>query len=102
MKHVILGNGPAGVIAAEIIRKHAAGDDIVLVGAEPEPPYSRMAIPYLLIGKIDEKGTYLRKDPGHFDRLDLRLKKGRARGVSTAQRASASACSITNCNVARP
>jgi len=86
MKHVILGNGPAGVIAAEIIRKHAAGDDIVLVGAEPEPPYSRMAIPYLLIGKIDEKGTYLRKDPGHFDRLDLRLKKGRARGVSLASR----------------
>jgi len=86
MKHVILGNGPAGVIAAETIRKHAPADDIVLVGAEPEPPYSRMAIPYLLIGKIDEKGTYLRKDPGHFDRLDLRLKRGRAQGVSLTSR----------------
>ena len=29
------------------------GDDIVLVGNEPEPPYSRMAIPYMLIGRID-------------------------------------------------
>jgi NAD(P)H-nitrite reductase large subunit len=86
MKHVILGNGPAGVIAAETIRRHAPGDDIVLVGAEPEPPYSRMAIPYLLIGKIDEPGTWLRKDPGHFDRLDLRMKRGRARGVSLASR----------------
>ena len=33
MKHVILGAGPAGVIAAETIRKHAPGDDIVIVQA---------------------------------------------------------------------
>ncbi|MFM2398445.1 MAG: hypothetical protein RL341_602, partial [Pseudomonadota bacterium] len=32
MKHVILGNGPAGVIAAEIIRKNAPADEILLVG----------------------------------------------------------------------
>jgi NAD(P)H-nitrite reductase large subunit len=38
-----------------------------LVGDEPEPPYSRMAIPYLLIGNIQESGTYLRKSPKHFD-----------------------------------
>jgi NAD(P)H-nitrite reductase large subunit len=82
MRHVILGNGPAGVIAAEVIRKHAPGDDIVLVGDEPVPPYSRMAIPYLLIGKIDERGTYLRKDADHFDRLNVRMLLGRARAVS--------------------
>jgi NAD(P)H-nitrite reductase large subunit len=86
MKHVILGNGPAGVLAAEVIRKHAPGDDIVLVGAEPGPPYSRMAIPYLMIGKIDEAGTHLRKDPGHFDRLGLRLRQARAKGVNLASR----------------
>ena len=50
--HVILGAGPAGVIAAETIRKHAPLDAITLVGDEREPPYSRMAIPYLLIGNI--------------------------------------------------
>ncbi len=33
-----------------------SADDIVLLGDEPEPPYSRMAIPYLLIGNIDEHG----------------------------------------------
>src|SRR5512143_2263372 len=81
MRHVILGNGPAGVVAAEIIRKHAPADEIVLVGAEPEPPYSRMAIPYLLTGEIDEAGTYLRKDPTHFDRLGIRLKTARATAV---------------------
>jgi NAD(P)H-nitrite reductase large subunit len=86
MKHVILGNGPAGVIAAESIRKHAPKDDILLVGSEPAPPYSRMAIPYLLTGKIDEAGTYLRKEPGHFDRLGIRLKTGRATSVNSQAR----------------
>ena len=32
MKHVILGNGPAGVVAAETLRKAAPGDAITLVG----------------------------------------------------------------------
>ena len=32
--HVILGAGPAGVIAAETIRKHAPNDRITLVGDE--------------------------------------------------------------------
>ena len=57
MHHVILGAGPAGVIAAETIRKHAPADAITLIGDEPDAPYSRMAIPYLLIGYIDESGT---------------------------------------------
>jgi NAD(P)H-nitrite reductase large subunit len=86
MRHLILGNGPAGVIAAEIIRKHARRDEIVLVGSEPEPPYSRMAIPYLMIGKIGEAGTYLRKEPGHFDRLNIHLRRARATGLNLAAR----------------
>jgi len=74
--HVILGAGPAGVIAAETIRKLAPFDAITLVGDEPEPPYSRMAIPYLLMGAIGESGTYLRKSPSHF--ADLKVKVVRA------------------------
>jgi NAD(P)H-nitrite reductase large subunit len=84
MRHLILGNGPAGVIASEILRKHAPGDDITLLGAEPGPPYSRMAIPYLLSGKIEEAGTHLRKEPGWFERLRVRLVSGRAFSVDTA------------------
>lgn len=86
MKHVILGNGPAGVVAAEALRKAAPADAITLVGDEPGPPYSRMAIPYLLIGDIDEKGTWLRKDPEHFARLRIALKEGRAASVNAAAR----------------
>jgi len=87
MKHVILGNGPAGVIAAETIRKHAPQDEIVLIGDEPEPPYSRMAIPYLLSGGIDEGGTYLRKGKDHFKTHNIALRVGRAKSVDAQKRA---------------
>jgi NAD(P)H-nitrite reductase large subunit len=79
--HVILGAGPAGVIAAETIRKHAPNDRITLVGDEAEPPYSRMAIPYLLIGNIDERGTYLRKGADHYASLGLTQVQARAVSV---------------------
>lgn len=73
MNYVIIGNGPAGVIAAETLRKADAKAKIVLLGDEPEPPYSRMAIPYLLMGNIQEEGTYLRKDKQHFEKLGIDL-----------------------------
>ncbi|ANQ86097.1 putative oxidoreductase [Azoarcus olearius] len=86
MKHLILGNGPAGVVAAETLRRAAPQDEIVMVGSEDAPPYSRMAIPYLLEENIDERGTWLRKDPGHFDRLRIRELRGRAVSLDTDQR----------------
>jgi NAD(P)H-nitrite reductase large subunit len=81
--HVILGAGPAGVIAAETIRKHAPNDRITLVGDEAEPPYSRMAIPYLLIGNIDERGTYLRKNDQHFEQLCVEQVHARALSIDS-------------------
>jgi NAD(P)H-nitrite reductase large subunit len=84
MKHLIIGNGPAGVIAAETIVGHAPQDQVVLLGDEPEPSYSRMAIPYLLMGNITEQGTYLRKDPQHFSSRGIRLEHGRAKSIDTA------------------
>jgi NAD(P)H-nitrite reductase large subunit len=86
MKHVILGAGPAGVIAAETLRKHAPRDEIVLVGDEPEAPYSRMALPYLLMGQIDEAGTHLRHQGDHYQRLGIDLRRGRAVKLDTAAR----------------
>jgi NAD(P)H-nitrite reductase large subunit len=86
MKHVILGAGPAGVIAAETLRKHAPNDEIVVIGDEPEAPYSRMAIPYLLIGKVGEAGTHLRHGADHFTRLRITVQHGRARSVDVDQR----------------
>ena len=42
-----------------------------MIGDEPEPPYSRMALPYYLINKVDEAGTYLRKDASHYSNKDI-------------------------------
>ena len=78
--HIIIGAGPAGVIAAETIRKHAPTDRITLIGDEPEAPYSRMAIPYLLMGNINETGTYLRKSISHY--ADLRIDRVTTRVTS--------------------
>jgi NADPH-dependent 2,4-dienoyl-CoA reductase/sulfur reductase-like enzyme len=86
MHHVILGAGPAGVIAAETLRKHAPNDSITLVGDEAEPPYSRMAIPYLLIGNIDERGTYLRKSDDHFQKLKVTQVRAKATKVDAKAR----------------
>ena len=71
MHHVIIGGGPAGVIAAETIRKQAPYDNITIISDENVPAYSRMAIPYLLIGNVQENGTYLRKDPDHLKKLHV-------------------------------
>lgn len=81
MKHVILGNGPAGVIAAETVRKRAPHDQIIMIGCEDAPPYSRMAIPYLLMGNIQEPGTYLRKDADHFEQLKIEQIRGKASSI---------------------
>jgi NADPH-dependent 2,4-dienoyl-CoA reductase/sulfur reductase-like enzyme len=86
MKHVIIGNGPAGVVAAETVRKRAPHDSITMLGDEPEPPYSRMALPYLLVGNIGEDGTYLRKSENHFEKLGIELKRAHATNVDSAKR----------------
>lgn len=82
--HLILGAGPAGVIAAETIRKHAPTDRITIVGDEREPPYSRMAIPYLLMGKVGESGTYLRKSASHFADLQIKVVQASVKQVDAA------------------
>ena len=86
-RHVIIGNGPAGVVAAETLRKNAPAEDaIVLIGDENTPPYSRMAIPYLLHGDITERGTWLRKDPQHWKTSRITLKRDHVKELDTTQK----------------
>lgn len=73
MQHVIIGAGPAGVVAAETLRKYNPDASICIIGDEPEPPYSRMAIPYYLINNIGESGSYLRDPVNHYSKLNIEL-----------------------------
>ncbi len=86
MQYVIIGAGPAGVIAAETLRKTDAQGDITLLGDEPEPPYSRMAIPYLLIDRVGEKGTHLRHDSDHYERLGINVRQDHVTAVDSVNR----------------
>ncbi len=81
MQHVIIGAGPSGVIAAETLRKVDPTSSIIMVGDEPEPPYSRMALPYYLIKRIDETGTYLRKDAAHYSNQEIDVIRDRVSAV---------------------
>ena len=81
MHHVIVGSGPAGVTAAETIRSIDKTAKITLIGGEGEAPYSRMAIPYLLHGDIEEKGTFLRQQAGHYESLGIDYKNTRIAGI---------------------
>jgi len=84
--YLILGAGAAGVTAAETLRKNDRDAEIIMVNGEAEPPYARMAIPYVLSGKIDTSGTFLRHDPAHYESLGIKLVQGRAAALDARAR----------------
>lgn len=86
MRYVIVGAGPAGVVAAETIRGRDPQGEIALLGDEPGEPYSRMAIPYVLTGKVGEDGARLRKGKDHFKALGIRYVPGRAARLDAARK----------------
>ena len=86
MRHVIIGAGPAGVVAAETLRRVDPSSEIVILGDEPEPPYSRMALPYLLAENVGESGTHLRHGDAHFEKLAIDVRRNRVRSVDTGNR----------------
>ena len=62
VRHVIVGNGPAGFAAAETIRRLDNDADIRVVGGEDHPFYSRPGLAYVLTGSIPEKRLFCRPD----------------------------------------
>ena len=82
--YVIVGAGPAAVAAAETLRQNDAKGSILMLSGENQAPYSRMAIPYVLTGKIDNAGTHLRKTAGYFDDLSITVQNGMVESVDTA------------------
>ena len=84
MRYIVIGAGPAGVTAAETLRAQDRQGEILLIGGEPEPAYSRMAIPYLMANRIEESGTYLRQTPFHFEGLGIQQLHGEVTSVDTA------------------
>jgi len=84
MHHVIIGQGPAGVIAAETLRKADRDCTITMIGDEASAPYSRMAIPYFLTGNVKENGTHLRHGRNYFGSLGVEMIGDRVRQIGPA------------------
>lgn len=59
MKYVIIGNGPAGMSAVKTILERESKAQIVLIGDEEVPPYSRILITYYLEGKITKEKIFI-------------------------------------------
>ncbi len=84
--YVIVGAGPAGVIAAETLRTNNPVTPVLMIGEEKEAPYSRMALPYLLAEDIKETGTHLRHTDGHFDTRGIEIRNDRVSAVTAAEK----------------
>nr|VFJ90677.1 MAG: Pyridine nucleotide-disulphide oxidoreductase [Candidatus Kentron sp. H]VFJ91779.1 MAG: Pyridine nucleotide-disulphide oxidoreductase [Candidatus Kentron sp. H]VFJ98409.1 MAG: Pyridine nucleotide-disulphide oxidoreductase [Candidatus Kentron sp. H] len=82
MHYVIIGAGPAGVIAAETLRKTDRDSQITLLGDESGMPYSRMAIPYFIADEINAGGTHLRKED-HYAKHGLEFRNERVAYIGT-------------------
>jgi NADPH-dependent 2,4-dienoyl-CoA reductase/sulfur reductase-like enzyme len=80
---VIVGASLAGIRAAEALRREGHDGQIILLGAEPHPPYDRPPLSkQLLAGRMTREQLELRVDPG-VD-AELRLST-RAIGLDLAE-----------------
>lgn len=61
-KYLILGAGAAGLSAMKQLRAISMNDEIKLISRESCLPYAPMSLPYLISGKIKEKGLWLADD----------------------------------------
>ena len=84
--YVIIGNGAAGVSAAEAIRGQDETGRITIISDEPYPLYSRPGIAYLILDQIDEKQIFARK-PAFYEQNRFNLVYGRVAQIDpVAQR----------------
>ncbi|MHB0869600.1 MAG: NAD(P)/FAD-dependent oxidoreductase, partial [Chloroflexota bacterium] len=59
MKHLIVGNGPAGINAARTLRKIAPQDLVAVVAEEAQPFYSKVLTSYFVGGKVPYENVLL-------------------------------------------
>lgn len=75
--YLIIGNGAAGVSAAEAIRKLDKNGRISIVTDEPTPLYSRPGIAYYLLGRVSREQLMTRTaafyQEHHFDLINGRI-----------------------------
>lgn len=61
MKYLIIGNGAAGIAAAEKIRKLEYSGEIIILTSEKYDVYSKCLLPDFLSGRISEENMFIRE-----------------------------------------
>ena len=82
--YLIIGNGAAGVSAAEVIRQRDAAARITILTDEPYPMYSRPGIAYILNGQVPAEQIIARR-PSFYTEHHFDLRVGRATSLDTAR-----------------
>jgi len=77
LHYLIIGNGAAGVTAAETIRRHDPVGEITVLTAEPYPAYSRPGLAYVLINEIPDRQIICRT-LDWYKKLRINLVLGKA------------------------
>lgn len=86
MQYVIIGNGVAGITAAEAIRQSDPEGGITLIGDETVSPYCRPMISLVLEGAIEPERLPIR-GPRFYDDLNIQAVLGnRVTGVDVEKR----------------
>ncbi len=83
--YVIVGNGIAGITAAEILRAHDAASLLTIVADDPFPAYYRPALKDFLGGRLPEEKLWAR--PATFyQEQRIRFVRGRVVSIKPQQR----------------
>lgn len=83
-QYVVIGNGIAGVTAAEIFRAEDAHADITVIADDPFPVYYRPALKDYLAGRVREEKLWARPASFYQDQR-VRLISARVSGIQAGQ-----------------
>ncbi len=84
LSYVIIGNGIAGVTAAEILRVEDAAADITVIADDPFPVYYRPALKDYLAGRVREDKLWARPASFYQDQ-SIRFLPERVVGIQAGQ-----------------
>src|SRR5690242_4661753 len=78
LKLVIIGAGPAGFRAAEVLRQQSADAEITLVGEEPHLPYQRPPLSKAYLADSLAESALLLQPESFYEEQRISLKLGSA------------------------
>ncbi len=84
MSYLIIGNGIAGVTAAEILRAEDSAADITVIADDPFPVYYRPALKDYLAGRVREDKLWARPN-SFYQQQNIRFLPERVVGIQAGQ-----------------